>query len=125
MYPTILPTSSAPLQRIDVTIGIGVTRDGTPIADAEDRLVALKRTAGVLLGGYTLTRADGGWWDGGKLVEEPAVVFTFYAELSPVGAEHSDVWVRGFIREALDLLDQQSVVLCVNNRAQFVERSAR
>ena len=105
------------MKRATLFIGIERDHDNAPLDPAmrANALALLRSLAAKEFGGYTLTNAEGGWFNpDGVLVIEGAVRLDLYVEDMP--------WrLRDFAREAARLFHQHSVLLDFDGDAEFVE----
>jgi len=87
-------------------IGTGYAADGSHLDNVEDRVSFIKDHAARIFGGYTADRVNGGWHDGAKLVEEPAL------RLEVLTDQDANV-IRQFAETAKTAFQQEAVALAV------------
>jgi len=101
------------MQAYTITLGIGETRNGSPITShvRDVALLAVRSDLAHAFGGYTETFTRGGWINpDGRLVTEPGRAFTVFTDESG-GA----FVIRSWARRVGQFFNQDSVCLTLPN----------
>lgn len=101
--------------RLEIIVGVGFERNGKPVENVGEKLVALRQEAGKLLGGFSYYPSFGGYInDAGAYVEEPGVTIVTFHEPST----ENTFAANSLVQFAKNLFNQESIAVGVSN-AQF------
>lgn len=100
------------------TLTIGTTHGGKTLKLLKKRQEKLAETILAHYGGFTLTRGEGSWKDGGTVVSEPVLVYTVHGK--------QNAWMEEYIaKKAAGLFSQDCVALWDGTRFKLINQEGK